>query len=540
MKGLNFIRRLTGAKMTKATRRYLDNLGIAGQQQYQTRIEDAFKEIQRPSGSLIHVGTTPWRKDIKVPIRNLYSHSLCIGASGTGKSFSAVNFLMSTISHKGMGSGVFDAKGEIFDLAVRYLYAYLLQLPQEEQDSFHKRVYVIDFSNAESICPYNILHVAPGEDIEFLVERRLDAISELFSDYDASISLRMRSMMRYLFLLAGHNRLPLPLAARLLDDPQICLRLALSCPDERVRHYFCHNFEKEMAATLLAVRQRIDTLLAAESVRLSLSSNRSPDFSFLQDNAAIVLVNTAGRNISPSVSRLLQTLILQDIKQSIFSRKKNQTPFIWFMDEAQEFYRYRSAQTALEQILTMGRSFGSFVCLLTQAITSAVHDPDVLNTLMANIGWLLMFRSTIRDARLIESALPLTGRVLKNRGNPYKQPELMRLEEERQYRLASITSLHNRTGYFWLKTIMPEAVPIQTPSVPQPHELAGCSEERLQIFTEQIQLGSRIKKADVVAEIRKRGQELFGSLDTKKTVPSERLLHSLEEEYKRKIWGNKD
>src|SRR5205823_4226288 len=140
-----------------------------------------------------------------------------------------------------------------------------------------------------------------------------------------------------------------------------------------VKDYFLYRFDDESKATLLALRQRLESLFISESVRLSLSAPTAPDFTVLQDTGAIILINTAGRNISRGVSQLLQNLLLSDLKQSVFRRSNARQRMLWFLDEAQEIYKSRVNKEHMVDLLTMARSFGSFFALITQSLTSAVR-----------------------------------------------------------------------------------------------------------------------------------------------------------------------
>jgi hypothetical protein len=176
-----------------------------------------------------------------------------------------------------------------------------------------------------------------------------------------------------------------------------------------VQDYFRHRFDDESNATLLALKQRLESLFISESVRLSLSAPTAPDFTALQDSGSLILINTAGRNISRGVSQLLQNLLLSDIKQSVFRRANAPQKVVWFFDEAQEIYKSRVNKEHMVDLLTMARSFGSYFTLITQSLTSAVRDPDVLNSILTNVRWLVMLRSTLRDAELLAPGIALTG-----------------------------------------------------------------------------------------------------------------------------------
>jgi hypothetical protein len=196
----------------------------------------------------------------------------------------------------------------------------------------------------------------------------------------------------------------------------------------------------------------------------------------------------------------------------------------------------------------MARSFGSFLVLLTQSLTSAVHDQDVLNSILANVRWMIMLRSTLRDAALIAPAIHLTGRQPKPQHNPYEETKYLTESQELQVRLNEITKLPDRAAYCWLKAYLNKAVQITTASVPAPHEAAGCSQEVFEAFVKTETIGQGIPKAEIAKVISERQERLDKVLrpprrDTtsaspgkagKKTRGSDRLARILEEEYAKK------
>jgi hypothetical protein len=261
-----------------------------------------------------------------------------------------------------------------------------------------------------------------------------------------------------------------------------------------------------------------------------------------------VLINTAGPNINRGVSELLQGLILSDIKQSVFRRANPARKFLWCFDEAQNLYKSPANRGHMVDLLTMARSFGSFFVLLTQSLTSAVHDQDVLNSILANVRWLIMLRSTLRDANLIAPAIHLTGRQPKPKHNPYEQTKYLTESQELQVRLNEITKLPDRVAYCWLKAYLSKAVQITTASVPAPHEVAGCSQEVFEAFVKTETIGQGIPKAEIGKVISERQERLDKILrpprhekapggpgqTRKKTRGSDRLARILEDEYAKK------
>jgi len=260
------------------------------------------------------------------------------------------------------------------------------------------------------------------------------------------------------------------------------------------------------------------------------------------------LINTAGRNITRGIAELLQGLVLSDVKQSIFRRSNPDQPFLWLLDEAQNLYKTSANKEHMVDLFTMARSFNSHLVLLTQSLTSAVRDADILNSIIGNASWVMLLRSTLRDAELISPAIPVTGQVPKPQHNPFELAQYLTDREELKRRLNEITKLPNRNAYCWLKAQLNRAVKVTTPLVAAPHQLAGCSQGALEAFIAAHQLGQGVTKAEIAkaaSEREKRLDELLhppkieveaGEPKQKQTAKSKKksVLDRLEEEYARK------
>src|SRR5207247_9356013 len=111
-----------------------------------------------------------------------------------------------------------------------------------------------------------------------------------------------------------------------------------------------------------------------------------------------------------ATARTLQALFLSDIRQAVFARR-SRTPYLWMCDEAQNFFRTRYLRENMADLLTMSRSFGSFFLYLTQNLSTALQDRDMLEVLHTNIRWSLSRRGTARDAALLHTASAVTRRL---------------------------------------------------------------------------------------------------------------------------------
>jgi hypothetical protein len=547
VQGIRVFQRLFGRGLGREASQVLRSYSGAAR----CKQEALIRELTRPKESAtatVSLGTAASGKIVNLPVDMLAAHSIIVGSSGAGKSFEALSLVNQLLTDPSLrhsvSFGVLDCKGELFREILSYLHAHLYRLKPDEREALAKRIVIIDFSNSEHIAPYNILSHREDSADELLVADRLDTMSEQFSGL-SEMSVRMKMIATYLLLLMAEFDLPLPFFERLCTDSLMLNALAEKSENPRVRDYFRNRFGDENDSTILALRQRIDSLLLSESVRLSLSASSAPDFAALQDGGAIVLINTAGRNITRGTSRLLQSLVLSDIKQGVFRRSNPRRKFLWFIDEAQEIYKTSTNREHMVDLLTMARSFGSFFVLLTQSISSAVRDADVLNSLLANVRWIMVLRSTLRDASIIAPAIPITRMLAKPKRHPYEPVKYMTESEELKARLSEITKLPDREAYLWLKGQLAPAVRLTTPFVPPPYDVAGCSREGLDAFVKATRIGQGVPRVVLLRQTEWQERRLRARISTRvpnRAIPTEdakptsrhTLVRALEEVYAKK------
>jgi hypothetical protein len=327
---------------------------------------------------------------------------------------------------------------------------------------------IIDFSARQAVSSYNILSRWPYTEPDFFVTSRLETLRELLPSGD-KLSLRGGVVLKNVLALLSEFGLPLTYLTQALEGEAFRSRLLSKSKNPEVKLYFAHHFTQEGKQTIAALRVRMESLFASEGVRLALAGSTAPDFRRLQNEGRITLVNCSGPSITRGVRMLLQGLVLADLKQAIFMRPNNPpVTYLWVCDEGQNFFRTQQQQENMTDVLTMGRSFGTFFCFLCQNLSTAVPDTRILETLHTNIRWSLTLRGTPRDAQFLRSALPVTGRRARPDPHPYRERTFYSAEEERSLALEGVAHLPDRTGYLWLKARSPEAVKIKTRSLPLP------------------------------------------------------------------------
>ncbi len=370
---------------------------------------------------------------------------------------------------------------------------------------------------------YNIASAWSGSDLDFFATSRVGTFQELLPSGDG-LTLRGSAIVKNILMLLAEHRLPFSYFDRVLSSETFRVTLLGRSSQDDVRDYFHFHFPNEGKATIAAVRARVvSALLSSLSLKLALSGETAPDFRRLQDEGKIVLINCAGPNISRTVARTLQALVLSDIRQGVFARQDN-SPYLWVCDEAQNFFRTRQLRENMAELLTQSRSFGAFFLYLTQNLTTAVQETEMLETLHTNIRWSLSLRGTSKDGAFLQPALPLTGRMPKPRMNPYAPVEFYSSSEERSILLQGLAHLPDRTGWLWLKSMTGEAMKIKTRTLDLPER--KVFQETVDRLRADASIGHRRSRAEYLAEIARRNEEFT----EEETNHIERLKKAYQEE----------
>lgn len=506
--------RLTGRHMKRKTREYLEKLKHGPVLASQSAATALLKQMASEPGPKVSLGKTLWGEPVVVPLLDLVKAcGLTTGGMGAGKTMFALLPIAEMIrllpGLTNLSFGVLDAKGELFERVLYLLGARLAQLRGREREALARRIVVIDFSSREAVSPYNILAGWPYTDQDFFVTSRLETLRELLPAGE-KLSLRGAAVLKNILTLLAEFNLPVTYLESVLGDDAFRQKLLLRSKNAAVRAYFQRYFLQEGKQTIGALRARMEALFASAGVRLALSGSTAPDFKSLQNEGKIVLVNCAGPTIARGVRLLLQGLILSDIRQSIFARPNNPpVTYLWYADEAQNFFLTKQLQEDMADILTMARSFGSFFYFLCQNLSTAIPDARILEQLHTNIRWSMTLRGTPRDAQFLRSALPVSGRLERPEPQPFRERTVFTPEEERNQLLEGIAHLPDRVGYLWLKTRSASAIKLSTSRVliPEGEEFRNAVDRLRQDAT----IGGRLSETEYVSDIAARDREWLGA-----------------------------
>ena len=472
---------LFGPQLAKETARYLETLAEANLTASRRQTDTLLQSLNRSSEPKITIGRTLSGTPMVVPVSEIVkAHGVVTGATGSGKTRMAlavikalldsiIESLIAEASNPG-GFGALDAKGDLFHGTLFLIAKHLQELQRAHPHvarELRRRIVIIDFSSRDPVTPYNILARWPGLEPDFFAANRADVLMDLLSGSD-KLSLGASGVLSKLILLMSEHGVPITDLDEIVGNERRRSRMVAQCRDRSLAAYFTRQFPQVPKSTLAALLRRIDALFTADGVRLALGGVSAPNFRQLQDEGKIVVITTFGKTIARGVRRVLQKLVFSDITQSVFSRQKPESPFLWLCDEAQNFFHTESLRDNAIDLLTTSRSFSTHFLFLTQDLQTAVHDPRTLRVLNTNTRWCMAMRGDPADCSFLKPALPITGRRPKPRPHPFAEQSLYSPAEERVLVHEDIASLPDREGYLWLKNRSAEAIRVVVADVPIP------------------------------------------------------------------------
>ena len=325
---------------------------------------------------------------------DLAQHCYVIGASGAGKTTLLRTLLMQAMA-QGEGIGVLDPHG---DLALDLIdYVSSARIPD-----------VCYFDAADLAYPlsWNLLASVPPDQQPLVTEGIVGAFRNLFG---ASWGYRTEHILRnsVAALLAADNTSLLGLG-KLLTHPAYRASILKQVADPVVRGFWHdefaqweHRFRQEAIAPL---QNKLGALFASPALRniLGQVKNRFTP-RVLMDHRGIFIARLPKGIIGDGPANLLGALLLTQFQHAALQRAntstRHRTPFHLVCDEFQCFLT--DEPEAFATTLAEARKYGLFLTLAHQ-FSAQIHHDELQQAILANVGSIIAFRVSGRDARLLE------------------------------------------------------------------------------------------------------------------------------------------
>lgn len=317
-------------------------------------------------------------------------HVYIIGGTGNGKTTMMKYAIVQDIQN-GRGVAVVDPHGDLAEELLRYI----------PEDRINDVVY---FNPADLGHPIglNLLELPEGlsgdellDAKDFITEAVISVMRKVFSDDDSG-GHRIEYVLRNAVQTALTLKEPtLFTIFDLLTNPQYRKKIVRGLQDEKLKNFWRSEFGKagdfqrvKMAAGVTAKIGRFQFSASAERI---LSQPKSTiNFEEILDGK-ILICNFAKGLIGEDTSELFGISTLAKLQLAAYRRVKqkqaDRKPFYLYVDEFQNF-----ATMSFVQMLSEARKYKVFLTMAEQS-TSQQDDLRMVNTILANVGTVVCFRS---------------------------------------------------------------------------------------------------------------------------------------------------
>ena len=317
-------------------------------------------------------------------------HVYIIGGTGNGKTTMMEYAIVQDIRN-GKGVAVVDPHGDLAEKLLGYI-------PEDRIKD------VIYFNPADLKFPIglNLLELPEGlegdellDARDFITEAIISIMRKIFSDDDSGghrIEYILRNTVQTALTIKDST---LFTVFDLLTDAKYRRKIQKNLTDQKLKNFWVGEFGKagdmqkvKMAAGVTAKIGRFQFSASAERI---LSQPKSTiNFEEILDGK-ILICNLAKGLVGEDTSELFGISILAKLQLAAYRRVKlrqeNRKPFFIYVDEFQNF-----ATVSFVQLLSEARKYKVFLTMAEQS-TSQQEEQRMVNTIFANVGTIICFRS---------------------------------------------------------------------------------------------------------------------------------------------------
>jgi len=376
----------------------------------------------------------------------LSSHLALSGATGSGKTFAAIAWLLQVLRTGRYPVVVLDMKSELSDLLIELVIPALVRMRGGEALLQNLRV-IRPF--ARDLPMLRVTQPEEGVPRPIQAFNLASALEEALAD---DLGSRMTRVFLRLSSLAIERGLPLTVLQRWLESPRAFAREARQSTDPAVREYARSGFERESRPAIDALVARLDSFLFLDEVKLALSAPRCVSFAdALQAGLTIVDLGSPPAG-AERAQRFWAGILIGRITRAILSRPvTDATPRTWVVfEEVQEALGGNQAEQ-FARLLALARHKRVAVALINQQVAQlAAVNPMLVKVLRTNAGLECAFRCNLEDAKSLVHALP-TPLVEARAG------------EARLALMQQLTQLPDREFLLWMKQAPFRAQRVRSP-----------------------------------------------------------------------------
>jgi len=309
-----------------------------------------------------------------------------LGASGRGKSKFLECLIEQDILH-GNGLCLIDPHG--------YLYEDILRWCTAKGLYGRRKIALLNPSEEGWTFGFNPLMFGEGIEASFCVDAMVNACAQVWGGEDASRTPLLKRCLRSVFAALADRHLTL-LEAMDLADPSDLAGIRQLITREIEDGFFKDQWrrinalhEREFREDFASTHNRLMEFLSAEVIRRIVGQQEHiVDWRKCMDEGYVVLVNLATKGtLSPDNSRLLGTLIVNDLLVKAQSRPQGSRPFYLYIDECTRYIN-----EDIGRILDEARKFGLHAILAHQHLSQLKRAGEqVYSAVMTNAQTKVVF-----------------------------------------------------------------------------------------------------------------------------------------------------
>ncbi|MEQ1832469.1 MAG: DUF87 domain-containing protein, partial [Candidatus Eisenbacteria bacterium] len=376
----------------------------------------------------------------------LGQHSWITGATGSGKTFATIAWLLQVLRDGRFPVIVVDLKSELSELLIELVVPSLLQT-RGGQTLLNRLRIIRPFGH--DLPMLRVTEAERGVPRAIQAFNLASALEDALAD---DLGSRMTRVFLRLCALAIELGYPLTAIQRWLESPEAFERDARRSSDPTVREYARSGFARESRPAVDALLARLDTFLFLDEVKLALSAPRCVNFSEALESGLTIVDLGSPPAGAERAQRFWAGILTGRITRAILSRPvTEQTPQTWVIfEEVQEALGSGQAEQ-FARLLALARHKRCAVTLINQQPAQlAAVDSTLVKVLRTNAGIECAFRANIEDAKTLVHALPVP-------------PRQKNAAEGRLALVTELTQMPDREYLLWLKQAPFRAQHVRSP-----------------------------------------------------------------------------
>ena len=320
-------------------------------------------------------------------------HSAVIGATGTGKSNYLKTCILQEVELNQGSIVVFDPNGDLVEDLV-------VNMPHSRK----KDVIIIDPSDPNNIYGYNPLSKVNDENKPFIVSEVIEVFRRLYSN---SWGDKVENLMRQsLYLILERKGSTLADIPKVLVDQTFREECRRYTNNQHIQQFWSLEFPKYRSNDLLPLLGKLSSFIHHPAVERSIiNPKHTINLRHVLNHNKIILVAISKGKLGIDVSSLIGSMLMTSLSLSIYARAHqknwNRPLCSLYADEFQNF-----SSNSMIALFAEVRKYNLSITVSTQSLASL--RPEIKNSLLSNIGTLIVFRVSYDEARLLSKYLQPT------------------------------------------------------------------------------------------------------------------------------------